>query len=369
MSLFHTGKSDLAVALDIGSRTIKGLVYSTRSGSQPKTDRFPAGAKTSDHGAIAQAHKRIAVEMPASYTADRIVGKLHTVLAGVIKEFGRVPAKVTAGFGTSLADYHVEQWDIEPGSKARLDRKNMVGYFDQLFQLHSKEGRAMIATPAGIEVNGYPLPVEALHYDTRRSLLAPGGTVHTVTFRTLVSYFPPEIGVLLAQMKQMLGGVPIEFVPLASAYQEALVQRLNASDAVLIDVGGNGTMVVLLKGGVLAQTAAFPLGVSHIGGKDEKHLALWIRSLGDALDMLYPFGPLTGETYLCGGGAYIGGLREYIEKGEWLKTISYAPIPKLTVLEGKLLLSDGVLKEFLQGPEDAGLASVVCYGMHHEIIV
>ncbi|MBI4225382.1 MAG: hypothetical protein HY617_03555 [Candidatus Sungbacteria bacterium] len=351
------GKSDLAVALDVGSRTIKGLVYGI-----------------SDNGSIIKGHKRVAIEMPAAYTADRIVGELHTMLASAIKEFGRVPAKVTAGFGTSLADYRVEQWDMEPGAKAHLDRKDMVEYFGRLFEQHTKEDRAMIATPAGVEVNGYPLLAEVLRRDVRHSLIAPGETVHSIRFRTLVSYFPPETGALLAEMKQMLGGVPIEFIPLASAYQEALAQRLNVRDAVLIDVGGTSTMVVMLKDGALAQTAAFPLGVSQIGGKpvrsgDKKLIALWSRSLNDALDFLYPFGPLTGETYLCGGGAYLSEVRAYIEQGEWLKTLSYAAAPNVTVLEGKSLFADNMLKGFLQGPEDAGLASVICYGMHHEVII
>ncbi|MEK7201562.1 MAG: hypothetical protein AAB737_02925 [Patescibacteria group bacterium] len=235
----------------------------------------------------------------------------------------------------------------------------------------------MIATPVGIEINGYAIPPEALQHDAQHSLAVLGGICRNIRFRTIVSYFPSEIGTLLAEMKQMLGGVPIEFVPLASVYQEVLVNRLKVRDALLIDTGGTTTMLVMFKEGMLTQTVSFPFGVSHIVSEEvgtktkirSKDMALWSQCFRDSLDFLYPFGPLTGETYLCGGGAHIHELRSYVEQGEWLKALSYTATPRVILLEGKSLLVDSVLHGFLQGPEDAGLASVVCYGIHHEVIV
>jgi len=367
MSLFRTAKSDLAVALDVGSRTVKGLVY-----------------EISDTGAILKTHKRIAVGMPVAYSAHRIVGKLHHVLAGVIKEFGRIPAKTIAGFGTSLAEYHVEEWDVESAGerheKTRIGRKEIIGYFNQLSEQHGREDRVMIATPAGVEVNGYAVPSGVFARDasgTKSGLEISGGVCRDIKFRALVSYFPSEIGTLLVEMKHMLGGVPIEFVPMAAVYQEALAHRLGVRDALLIDIGATTTMLVLLQESMLAHIVSFPFGVSHIASQEvgikveirEKDIEVWGRCFRDSLDFLYPFGPLTGETYLGGGGAHIGELHAYVEDGEWLKTLSYAATPRLTVLEGKSLLADSALQEFLQGPEDAGLASVVCYGMHQEVVV
>lgn len=365
MSFLHAEKSGLAVALDVGSLTLKGLIY-----------------EVSDTGAVLKGYKRIAVQMSSAYTASRIVGELHNVLAGVIKEFGRIPAKTIAGFGTSLAEYYVEQWGVEPGTqqngRARLGQKDMAEYFSRLFEQHGKEDRAMIATPAGIEINGYAISPDALsRFAGQHSLEVLGGTCRDIRFRTVVSYFSSEIGTLLADMKRMLGGVPIEFIPLASVYREALAGRLNVRDALLIDIGGTTTMLVMLKGGLLVQTVSFPLGFSHIASQEpgtkakilSKNMATWSQCFRESLDFLYPFGPLTGETYLCGGGAHIRELRSYIESGEWLKTLSYTATPRVIVLEGKSLLADSELREFLQGPEDAGLASVVYYGMHHEAIV
>ena len=364
----HTEKSDLAVALDVGSQTIKGLVF-----------------EITDTGSLLKTHKRIAVQMPSVCTASRIVEELHNALAGVIKEFGRIPAKTIAGFGTSLAEYHVEQWDVEPGVTTRLGQKDMAEYFGRLFEQHAQEDQAMIATPAGIEINGYAISPEVVSRSAGSraarqmsySLFALGGTCRDIRFRTVVSYFSSEIGTLLADMKRMLGGVPIEFVPLASVYREALAGRLNVRDALLIDIGGTTTMLVMLKGGLLVQTVSFPLGVSHIASQElgtkakipSKNMATWSQCFGESLDFLYPFGPLTGETYLCGGGAHIRELRSYVEQGEWLKTLSYTATPRVIVLEGKSLLADSTVQGFLQGPEDAGLASVACYGMHHEVIV
>ncbi len=364
MSFLHTEKSDLMVVLDVGSRIIKGLAY-----------------EVSSKGLLLKTHKRIAVQMPPACTASRIVGELHNALAGVIKEFGRIPAKTIAGFGTSLAEYHVEQWNVEStvlqGGKTRISQKDMVEYFSRLFEQHGKEDMAMIATPVGIEINGYAIPSEALRPNIQPSFFTLGGTCRDIRFLTLVSYFPSEIGTLLTQMKHMLGGVPIEFIPLASVYREMLANRLNVRDALLIDIGGTTTMLVMLKGGMLVQTVSFPFGVSHvaqerIGTKAKirsKDMELWSRCFRDSLDFLYPSGPLTGETYLCGGGAYVPELRSYVEQGQWLKTLSYNATPRVTVLEGKSLLADSAAPGFLQGPEDVGLASVVCYGMHHEVIV
>lgn len=356
----HTGKSGLAVALDVGSQTIKGLVY-----------------EVSGTGVILKAHKRVAIRLPPVSTASQIVEGLHNVLAGVIKEFGRIPAKTVAGFGTSLAEYHIEQWDFKPDTKTRLNRKDLVEYFSRLFEQHAQEYLAMIATPVGIEINGYAISPEALWLNRQHSLFALGGTCRDISFRTLISYFPSEIGTLLVEMKQMLGGVPIEFIPLASAYREVLVNRLKARDALLIDIGATTTMLVMLKGGMLVQTVSFPFGVSHVAqeklgtktGIEQKDIVLWSQCLRSSLDFLYPFGPLTGETYLGGGGAYFPELRSYVESGEWLKTLSYTATPRVTVLEGKSLLADSAVQGFLQGSEDAGLASVVCYGMHHEVIL
>lgn len=355
MPFLRKEKSQLWVALDVGSRTIKGLVL-----------------EVSDTGSILKPHKRIAVQIPSTATASRIVGELHNMLANVIKEFGRIPSKVIAGFGTGLAEYHVEQWDVEPSEKLRFGQKDMMEYFSRLFEQHRKEDRAVIATPAGVEINGYAISPEVLHHDMHHSLFALGGACRDIRFRTVVSCFPSEIGTLLAQMKQMLGGVPIEFVPLVSVYQEALAHRLKVHDALLIDIGETTTMLVMLKDGMLTQTVSFPFGVFHVAEELRKKIkteSMWNQCFRGGLDFLYPFGPLTGETYLCGGGAHIPELRSYLEQGEWLKTLSYTTTPRVIILEGKSLLAGNTMEGFLQGPEDAGLASVVCYGMHHEVIV
>lgn len=379
-------KSGLTVALDVGSQTIKGLVFECSPTE------------------ILKVHKRISVRTPPHSTAARIVEHLHAVLANVIKEFGRIPSKVTAGFGAGLADYHVEAWDVGNIGKSHLDQKDVVGYFSSLFKQHTQDDQAVIASPAGIEINGYPVSTAIFRDNAKRSLLALGGVYRDLRFRTVVAYFPSEMGTRLADMKRMLGGVPIEFVPLASAYREILVNGLAARDALLVDIGGVSTMVLLLKEGILVQDVSFPFGISHIarevgkklnmrqdeatdyirqysqGLADEKagslireHLApslgIWTRSFREQLDVLYPFGPLTGETYLCGGGAYLPELRSYVEQGAWLKNLSYTASPRVAVLEGKSLLGEHKLGEFLQGPEDAGLASVIRYGMGHEIIV
>lgn len=382
MSFFRKEKTKLCVALDVGSRTIKGVVFSGQ-----------------------KAHKRIEVNMSSAYSATRIVAELHNLLSGVIKEFGRVPTSVTAGFGTSLAEYHVESWDVEPIDKMRFSQKDLAACFSNLFNARDRDGQAMIAAPVSIEINGYTVPAGVFRGNGQQhALFALGGGAHDMRFKTLVSYFPSEVASFLADMKRMLGGVPLEFIALASAYQEVLANRLKVRDALLIDIGGTDTMMVMIKEGVLAQTASFPFGVSHIAQGLEKKLKLqhedaldylrqysrgladkkirstvqqhltpaleiWSRSFCDTLGFLYPLGPLTGETYLCGGGAYLPEMRSYVEQGEWLKPLSYTATPRVTVLEGKSLLAENASEGFLQGPEDAGLASVVWYGMHHEVIV
>ena len=410
MSFFGKEQSQLCVALDVGSRAIKGVVFSM-------------AGKT-----FQQMHKRVAVQMPSVYAPVRIVEELHKLLGDVIKEFGRVPSKVTAGFGSSLAEYRVEAWDLPrhstgpegPGSglrtgaesrgvdwvgKARLNQKEVVAYFSSLFEVHGKNDQAMIAAPTSIEINGYIVPAGVFRGAAQNTLFALGGGARDIRFKTLVSYFPSEISSLLADMKQMLGGVPLELVPLASAYREALVHRLQVRDVLLVDIGGTSTMLVLLKDGTLSQTISFPFGISHMaqelgeklkmkptrdasdqlrqysqGLTNEKMqstirqhlvpvLAIWSQCFHDALETLYPLGPLTGETYLCGGGAYLPELRAYIEEGEWLKNISYAVAPRVTVFEGKALFPENDLKGFFQGPEDAGLASVMGYQMEHEVLV
>ena len=109
MSFFRKEKPQLSVALDVGSRTIKGIIFSqsvqSASGGPARSDQNPsdqvlraddsvgpaAGGEKPPliHPSGQEVHKRIAIQMSSAYSAPRIVAEVHNLLAGIIKEFGR----------------------------------------------------------------------------------------------------------------------------------------------------------------------------------------------------------------------------------------------------------------------------------------
>lgn len=380
--LFGMGGSRLRAVVDVGSHSIKTVVFELPRLEEEKT--LPP-----------KVLKKTVIALSASPEPVRVVTKLREVLFSTIKELGRVPSSITIALGPYLAEHSLAVWGVDGNlsKKKSISRKELGTYFQNLFEQKRDPRRALIAYPLDLRINEYSLrPLSA----TKEKLLLGGA----VSFETMLLYFPSEIGSALATAKQSLGGLPIEFIPLLAAHQESIPDALGISDAFLVDIGGEETTLAFLKEGVIAHVASFPLGahsfvrklaqalsVSFDEAEDlkrqynqgvagdaknilpsslmEQEVRLWKDKFLDRLDSFYTSGPLPPKILFFGGGAYVREIETEVRKPEWIRDFSYASMPEVQVLRAESFFQGDSLGGSMGGPEDVGTASLMVYSMRH----
>lgn len=353
--------------------------------------------------------------------ALRTITKLRELLFSFLKEFERVPQQILVAFGPSLADYSIQTWNLYPEKQEKnISREDASLHFYTLLSQHRDWKRAVIAEPLEMTVNGYPVRFS----EKRASAFGLGqegadtltvrhnrfiGLGHKMPvgaelgFRAIILSFHETIGRRLLEMRESLGGMPIEFMPLVATHAEGVLTSLNLEDAFMIDMGGEETTLASFKEGSLVYTAAFPVGARHfIRGVsnitslsfDEaenakrryahnlindaarrklnefltQELIVWEQQFLRKLDDFYPFGPLPADVLLFGGGTYIPEISNWIRSSNWHKDFSCVSSPRVRVLDACSILAGDSLGGSLQGPEDVGLASLLMYSLKHESI-
>lgn len=405
---FRKSKPDLRVAIDVGSHSIKALVFHA-----PKTPALP------------KIIKKLAVKLPAAYDPKRTALKFREFLFFIVKDLGRVPGRITAAFEPSLAGHTLATWIFRPGGgkprpliaeyyntrqnsagdgpapraqdipKERgkiVSRENIAAYFQNLFAEHSDPGRALLAYPLGLLVNGYPVA------KIRKQKLEG---VKEIGFRTLLLNFPDEAGMILAEAKESLGGLPLEFIPLAVVFKEAAAGSLGITDALFVNVGGEETTLTFLRereithiGSFSFGTRRFLRGISKIAsvsleeaedvkrryapgsaGEAKKaelrdflrqEAGFWKKMFLAELEAAYHLGPLSPLVFLLGEGANLAEIGEALRSRDWFGNFSYAASPQVRILTAEGIFGGNTLGGFLQGPEETGLASLVIYSTCHE---
>ena len=139
-----------------------------------------------------------------------------------------------------------------------LTRRDIRAYYHKLFTENTDLRRAMIAAPVEVLVNGYPIVWKG---GSAAEDVLPRKDVAEIAFRTLALYMPVASGATFAEIKNSLGGMPIEFIPLVVAEKDAVAGALGARDAFVIDVGGDETTLLAIRGGRFAHAAFVPYGV------------------------------------------------------------------------------------------------------------
>lgn len=370
------------MVVDVGSHTIKALLfdpvrrYSGQSGELP----------------LPKVVKKMFFKLPVSGSQARIVASLREFVFMAVKEFERIPEKIIIAVGPNLADETLALWSIRPsGGGRKISRRELGVYFQNLFEENRDSSRASLAYPFGFLVNGYAATPEAIE----RANAAEIG------FKTLALSFSENVGARLAEMKQSLGGLPIEFVPLAAALKEAVTFSLGLRDAFLVDVGGEETTLILLKDGEVRQIVSFAIGAHHflrglakisgasleeaeskkrqyiqglVGEKIRSQLqeflrqesGVWKKEFLAKLDYFYHLGPLPPKILLLGGGAHLSEISEILRGTDWLGNFSYTDTSDVRILDASNFFQGSSLGGFLQGPEDIGLASLIIYSLHYE---
>lgn len=378
LGLFSKNKAHLYAVIDIGSHSIKTIVF-----------EMPLGK-----GEVPKIIKKTVVKLPASFESSLLVVKLREILFAMVRDLERVPEKITIGIGPSLGSFNYVKWSIRPtGGERVISEKELNHYFQNLFEQHRDPSLALLAYPLEIFANGYSVS------DKEKFPVLERALIKEIVFQTLAITFLPEAGTALADAKRSLGGLPIEFVPVIAAEKLAMVKLLNISDALLVDVGGEDTVVALIKEGQLVQISSFPLGGRHflrgiakiasismeemedvkrqyVQGLTTntsrnalhdflvKESDLWKQMFLQELDIFYPQGPFPKNVLLYGDGAHLPEIAGILRSPDWIANFSYVDSPEIRIPTGAGIFGGDTLGGFVQGPEDLGLASLMVYSSH-----
>ena len=376
---FHRKGPVLHAVVDVGSRFIKILVF--------------------ERGNAAEAPKIIkktATPIPLSYGPTRVVTRLRELLFDITKNFGRVPESTIVGFGPSIVASRLCLWTVPLVLQVKsITLKELHTYFDTLFEKnrdHTKAGA--FSYPTDVLFNGYS--VNPLLFLEKKNKVP----IEEVSFRTILSYFFEETDKQLADIKRMLGGITVEFMPLGYAYEEAISASLGIQDAFLVDVGGKHTQLFFIKEGKLQGLTSFPLagdhfvkGVAEVSGASfeearditrqygdglisgtkkaelasllAERLEIWKKNLIEELDSFYHIGPLPQEVVLFGGGSYLPEIQNALSLSDWIKDFSYAATPHVTLLGGERVWQ-GEAGAMVHGAEEVGLGALMRYSLYHK---
>lgn len=385
-SLFsNKAKPAAHVIIDVGSSALKAVIFEILGGSP-----LPQVLKK----IIIRPVKDAALREPG-----RVIMRLRELVFGMVRELGRVPERILIAFGPHMVEQTLASWRIKPMAWKRggaIVRRDLRTYFENAFLERRNAERAEVAYPIAVLMNGYPVTTSLFQGSGRIENLA---SIQEITFHTLILSFPNEIGPALAEMKKSLGGMPIEFIPLAAAVHFAFLKKLSLRDVFGVDVGGEETNIMVIRGGTLTANSSFPLGANHfirgIAGAlgisfeeamnikrkylermpgdamaklnnflaEESHL--WKLMFLEELERWYHLGPLPEELILFGGGAALSEIGGALRDGDWFKNYSHADMPRLRLLPGNAIFEGNSLEGFLQGPEDVGIASLMVYSMEH----
>lgn len=411
LSVFGRPKPPLRVVVDVGSHSIKAAVFevSSETQSNPKVIKKTVSRLPFQHRVIdSTGSSRGKVG-----SGDRTIAKLRELLFELVKNFERIPEQIIVALSPPLVEYSLQNWTVPPAEKEKIiSRRDLSLYFYNLLAQHRDWKRMIIPYPLALTMNGYfirrkseadewrPCPASCIEVASFSGLEFKG----ELGFQTLVLTLDEAIGKKLVLLKESLGGMPIEFVPLAATHAEGILLPMSLLDVFLIDVGGDMTILSCYKDGILKCASSFPVGTSQFvrniakatsGLPDDaenmkrnysrgllsvkqaekihsfalQDSGIWEEQFLETLKEFYHTGPLPEKVLVFGGGAHVPEVTAIIKRGDWFKGYSYLDMPQVRILDAQNLFSGDSLGGFLQGSEEVGLASLLIYSRHHEPII
>lgn len=367
--------------LDVGSRSIKLLVFKAASGaSGQETPRI--------------LHKRV-VSLPPATAPLSLVSALEEVIVGAVKELGRMPDSMLAGLDVNFGNPSLVSWTIAPPTPRRVpDRSDLRAAFEEFVRAErEKTSVALAAYPFQVLVNGYPGVLERLRRGDHV-------LVREITFRALVLVLSEKVSRSLERMRQILGGIAIEFVPLVAAFAEAAAASRPERDALIIDVGAAHTTLITVRRGELDHVSFAPIGADRFAealgaagvprteaedalrrpsrGLNPEHrdaaaaqvaagvLEDWSQGFTAALDGFYDRGPLPADVLLTGRGALIPEVAGLVRLGGWIQTYSWVTKPRVAIWEGRSVFGGDSLGGAVGDASESGIASLAFWALRHK---
>ena len=370
--------------VDVGSDTIKALLFEVNEDGTPRPI------------------EKFVWELPAAYSVVRLAQKIRENVFAMVRRVERVPEEILVAFGPTVAECVTSTWRILPQKYGGvLTRADIRNYWRGLIAENTDLRRAMIAAPIGFAVNGYPL-IWGENWVSEEIL--PYGEVREISFRTLALYMTVENGAMFAEIKSSLGGMPVEFLPLVVAENEAIALSLGVREALVADIGGDETSLFMIREGRLAEVRFMPMGAKRFASElakkngredlveSQRAMHQYVQGMGDprsralsaeaasraagqwkalfrrGLEAFYAAGALPETVLLAGGGARFPELRRVLQASDWLGAFSHTDTPVLRLLDGAAFFNGDTLGGHLGGGEDVGLASLVIYSLSHQPI-
>lgn len=389
MSIFGRQKPHLHAVIDVGSHSIKAIIFEA-----PPVDK-----------SLPRVLKKIVCRLPlGQYTLDaamrreelkaaslRIVTRMRELIFATVREFERIPERIVVGLGANLAKYELLSLHIAPPKrKSTISRVDLLQLFEEALKINGKESETYISHPISVTINGYPLPQQKTEGGERIPIFGD------IYFKVLSLSLEKEPAEMISQLRQSLGGMPIEFIPLVASYNISLVRFAPEETVFTVDVGGEYTTLSFFRKGELVGIESFPLGARHFirgiaktvlvsyeEAEDEKRRyiqdlmsaekkkkfqeflnlesKIWEEKFLNSLESFYESGPLPPYIFLFGGGAHLPEILNILKKPDWLSAFSYALKPQVRIIEAPSLFDGNSFGGAFRGPEEVGLASLMRY--------
>lgn len=371
--------------IDIGSHSIKALVFEQTAEDAPPrvlkkmVDRLPLGAEQ-----------------------IRVAAKLHELMFFLVRQMGGAPGKVTVAVGPYLADYSLASLAAEAPKELEISRSELARMFRDIAQNRQEPDRTLWTYPTAVFANGYGVePDEAGSISSIRFLKkARSGQSASFSFAALRMSLPRRVAETLEEARFAWGGMPIEFVPLPLAYVRALAHIGEARNYLMIDIGGEETMLMRVQGAVPQSVRFFSVGThafiraaakdGNVSFREAEDMlrapargsarsgrgargagapsgagGAWSDSFVRTLDEDYHLGPLSENVILAGGGAEFPEIEATVRAGGWMQKFSPVSLPAVRILAGSSFFQGMSLAGSVDGPEDAGLAALMYYAIRH----
>lgn len=367
-------------AVDGGGDAIRALKFQT-----------PAGDTTP------RAPEKFVWEAPVSYSAMRLARKVKKTVP--LLAHGTHPQRILIGVGPEGGECAIENWrDAPPPGGGAFTRSDMRLLYRALLKKHHDPRRFTIAFPVALWINGYPFAWPA---EGGRDADPPRGDIKEIMLRVLTVAMSPEAGDTFIQIQKELGGITVDVLPIAASLQEAVLRGLGMEDALVIDVRGHATAILVIRGGVFAHAAYVPFGLDRfvrglsasagvpatearqmirqrilgmstartgegVAGTMKREAAEWKKLLIRRIEAAVAAGPLPQQILLSGPGAMLPEVRAALQSGDWFSMFSHAEQPLVRILDGSAFFGGDTLGGVLGSPEDTGLASLAWYMMNHK---
>ena len=372
-NFFPKAAPDIRVAIDIGSMSIKTVLFEKRGQNliiiKKMVSQYPLREEPAD-----------LIKFINSYIREE--------LFQIIKELHRVTSKVVAGVSGDFLENSIHSIKAGRPHKNKQLTETEVGEIFMKgrddFSSGNSDSVLIDSFPLRTLVNGYE--IKDLSGDIQ------GDSVEILIF---ASYMKKAHWDQFKTIKDVLGGIPLRFVSNQFVNAFSLPKILKVSDAFFVDVGAKATEMSLVEGERIRTIHRFPIGGYHftkivsdalgvgyieadnikrqyedqvlpasvsakIKGAFEKGIRGWkdefVASISSNAHFILP-----ASVYAFGGGLYISEIQDFLKEGEWTAGVSWREKTAVSFLSAEKISHNMLDITKLSGFNEVSFLSLIYY--------